>query len=85
MADLKAGETYTLDINPELSALQYDLVNSGINLNQNYPDAMITDLKDTDHSVHPKSEKAFWQTPFFCMGLYNHRHYNYRIFRAGTN
>ncbi|WP_288789950.1 hypothetical protein [uncultured Elizabethkingia sp.] len=68
LADLKAGETYTLDINPKLSAPQYDLVNSGINLSQNYPDATITDLKETDHSVHPESGKAFWQTPFFVWG-----------------
>lgn len=65
LADLKAGETYTLDINPQLSTPQYDLVNSGINLNQNYPDATITDLKETDHSTHPETGKAFWQTPFF--------------------
>lgn len=65
LADLKAGENYTLKIDPKLEAPNYDLAQSGINFNQNYPAATISSLENMDNSEKELSEKTFWQNPLF--------------------
>ena len=65
LTDLKANENYTLKIDSTWSAPQYDLVNSGIDVNQNYPVATISKLEKIEQSKSKETEKTFWQTPFF--------------------
>ena len=72
LADLKANENYTLKIDSKLSAPAYDLAQSGINFNQNYPTATISNLDQIDNPKESETEESFWQTPLFmwlCIGL----------------
>lgn len=65
LADLKSNENYTLKIDSTWSAPQYDLANSGIDFNQNYPVATISKLEKLEQSKSKETEKSFWQTPLF--------------------
>lgn len=65
LADVKANETYTLQINPQFSVPSYDLAQSGINFNQNYPTLTVSNLEEVQKTAKPASEKEFWQTPIF--------------------
>lgn len=65
LTDLKANENYTLKIDSTWSAPQYDLVNSGIDVNQNYPVATISKLEKIEQSKSKETSKTFWQTPLF--------------------
>lgn len=72
LADVKANETYTLQINPQFSVPNYDLAQSGINFNQNYPNLTVSNLEEIQKTAKPASEKKFWQTPLFmwiCIGF----------------
>lgn len=72
LADLKANENYTLKINSKLSAPAYDLAQSGIDFNQNYPVATISNLDKIDDPKEADSSKTFWQNPLFmwlCIGF----------------
>lgn len=72
LADLKANEKYTLKIDSKLSAPAYDLAQSGINFNQNYPTATISNLEKIDNPKESEKAESFWQTPLFmwlCIGL----------------
>ncbi|UQB67189.1 hypothetical protein [Epilithonimonas zeae] len=65
LTDLKSNENYTLKIDSTWSAPQYDLINSGIDVNQNYPVATISNLEKIEQSKSKEEEKTFWQTPLF--------------------
>lgn len=65
LADLKSNENYTLKINPEFAAPSYDLAQSGINFNQNFPSATISNLESIQKTEVQESKKEFWQTPLF--------------------
>ena len=65
LADWKANENYTLKIDSTWSAPQYDLINSGIDFNQNYPVATIPNLEKLEQSKSKETEKIFWQTSLF--------------------
>ncbi|SDF01073.1 hypothetical protein [Epilithonimonas hungarica] len=65
LTDLKSNEIYTLKIDSTWSAPQYDLANSGIDFNQNYPVATISNLEKIEQSKSKEAEKTFWQTPLF--------------------
>ena len=65
LTDLKANENYTVKIDSTWSEPQYDLANSGIDFNQNYPVATISNLEKLDQSKPNEQEKTFWQTPLF--------------------
>ena len=65
LTDLKVNENYTLKIDSTWSAPQYDLINSGIDVNQNYPVAIISNLEKVEQSKSKETEKTFWQTPLF--------------------
>jgi len=65
LADLKSNENYTLKIDSTWSAPQYDLANSGIDFNQNYPVATISNLEKIEQSKSKETAKTFWQTPLF--------------------
>ena len=65
LTDLKSNENYTLKIDSTWSAPQYDLANSGIDFNQNYPVATISNLEKLEQSKSKEAEKTFWQTPLF--------------------
>lgn len=65
LADLKSNENYTLKINPEFSAPSYDLAQSGINFNQNFPIASFSNLESIQKTEVQESKKEFWQTPLF--------------------
>lgn len=65
LTDLKANENYTLKIDSTWSAPQYDLASSGIDFNQNYPVATISNLEKLDESKPDEQAKIFWQTPLF--------------------
>lgn len=72
LADLKANENYTLKIDSKLSAPAYDLAQSGIDFNQSYPVATISNLDKFDNPKDADSPKTFWQTPLFmwlCIGF----------------
>lgn len=72
LADLKTNENYTLKIDSKLSAPVYDLAQSGIDFNQNYPVATISNLDKIDDPKEADSSKTFWQTPLFmwlCIGF----------------
>lgn len=72
LADLKANENYTFTVNPEFPAPAYDLAQSGIDFNQNYPLAEISDLHHIDSSKKEESNQSFWQTGLFmwlCIGI----------------
>lgn len=72
LADLKANENYTLKIDSKLSAPAYDLAQSGIDFNQNYPVATISNLDKIDNPKEAESAQTFWQTPLFmwlCIGF----------------
>ena len=72
LADLKANENYTLKIDSKLSAPAYDLAQSGIDFNQSYPVATISNLDKIDNPKEAESAETFWQTPLFmwlCIGL----------------
>ncbi|MDW8549502.1 hypothetical protein NG800_011315 [Epilithonimonas ginsengisoli] len=72
LADLKANENYTLKIDSKLSAPAYDLAHSGIDFNQNYPVATISNLDKIDDPKEADSSKTFWQTSLFmwlCIGF----------------
>ena len=72
LADLKANENYTLKIDSKLSAPAYDLAQSGIDFNQNYPVATISNLDKIDNPKEAESAQSFWQTPLFmwlCIGF----------------
>lgn len=72
LADLKAHENYTLKIDDKLTAPAYDLAQSGIDLNQNYPVATISNLDKIDNPKEAESAQTFWQTPLFmwlCIGF----------------
>lgn len=72
LADLEANENYTLKIDSKLSAPAYDLAQSGIDFNQNYPVAIISNLDKIDNPKESISSKTFWQTPLFmwlCIGF----------------
>lgn len=72
LADLKANENYTLKIDSKLSAPAYDLAQSGIDFNQNYPTANISKLNKIDNQKESEAGKTFWQTPLFmwlCIGF----------------
>ena len=65
LTDLKSNENYTLKIDSTWSAPQYDLANSGIDFNQSYPVATISNLEKLEQSKSKEAEKTFWQTPLF--------------------
>jgi len=65
LTDLKSNENYTLKIDSTWSAPQYDLANSGIDFNQNYPVATISNLERLEQSKSKEDAKTFWQTPLF--------------------
>lgn len=65
LADLQSKENYTLKIDSTWSEPQYDLTNSGIDFNQNYPAATISNLEKLDKSKPDEQAKTFWQTPLF--------------------
>lgn len=65
LTDLKSNENYTLKIDSTWSAPQYDLANSGIDFNQNYPTATISNLEKIEQSKSKETAKTFWQTPLF--------------------
>lgn len=65
LSDLKSNENYTLKIDSTWSAPQYDLANSGIDFNQNYPVATISNLEKLDVAESKVEAKTFWQTPLF--------------------
>ncbi|WDF46689.1 hypothetical protein PQ459_17535 [Chryseobacterium sp. KACC 21268] len=65
LADLQSNENYTLKIDSTWSEPQYDLANSGIDFNQNYPAATISNLEKLDKSKPNEQAKTFWQTPLF--------------------
>jgi len=65
LTDLKSNENYTLKIDSTWSAPQYDLANSGIDFNQNYPVATISNLEKIEQSKSKEQAKTFWQTPLF--------------------
>lgn len=65
LSDLKSNENYTLKIDSTWSAPQYDLANSGIDFNQNYPVATISNLEKLDVTESKVEAKTFWQTPLF--------------------
>lgn len=72
LADLKANENYTFKIDSKFSAPAYDLAQSGIDFNQSYPVATISNLDKIDNPKKSDSSKSFWQTPLFmwlCIGL----------------
>ena len=72
LADLKANENYTLKIDSKLSAPAYDLAQSGIDFNQTYPVATISNLDKIDNPKEAESAQIFWQTPLFmwlCIGF----------------
>ena len=72
LADLKANENYTFKIDSKLSTPAYDLAQSGINFNQNYPTATISNLDQIDNPKGSETAESFWQTPLFmwlCIGL----------------
>ena len=65
LTDLKSNENYTLKIDSTWSAPQYDLANSGIDFNQNFPVATASNLEKLDQSKPNEQAKTFWQTPMF--------------------
>lgn len=65
LTDLKSNENYTLKIDSTWSAPQYDLANSGIDFNQNYPAATISNIEKLNKSKIDEQAKTFWQTPLF--------------------
>lgn len=65
LTDMKSNENYTLKIDSTWSAPQYDLANSGIDFNQNYPVATISNLEKLDAAKSKEEAKTFWQTPLF--------------------
>jgi len=65
LTDLKSNKNYTLKIDSTWSAPQYDLANSGIDFNKNYPVATISNLEKLDKSKPNEQAKSFWQTPIF--------------------
>ncbi|MFC4162212.1 hypothetical protein ACFOWU_01000 [Epilithonimonas zeae] len=65
LTDLKPNENYTLKIDSTWSAPQYDLANSGIDFNQNYPVTTISNLEKLEQAKSKEAEKNFWQTPLF--------------------
>ena len=72
LADLKANENYTLKIDSKLAAPAYDLAQSGIDFNQTYPVATISNLDKIDNPKEAESAQSFWQTPLFmwlCIGF----------------
>jgi len=65
LTDLKSNENYTLKIDSTWSAPQYDLANSGIDFNQNYPVATLSKLEKLEQTKSKEEAKTFWQTPLF--------------------
>ncbi len=65
LTDLKSNENYTLKIDSTWSVPQYDLANSGIDFNQNYPVATISNLEKLEQTKSKEESKTFWQTPLF--------------------
>lgn len=65
LADLKSNEKYTIKIEPNLPAPVYDLAQSGINFDKNYPTATITNLKSDISKDNSDTQQSFWQTPLF--------------------
>jgi len=65
LTDLKSNDNYTLKIDSTWSAPQYDLANSGIDFNQNYPLATISNLEKLEKSKPNEQAKSFWQTSLF--------------------
>lgn len=61
IADLKANEPYTLKINTSWQTPNYDLAQSGINFNQNYPVATTSSLQ----TITQNETESFWQNPLF--------------------
>lgn len=65
LADFKKGENYTMIINPKLNKPNYDLAESGINFNQNFPKAQLENLDQLSENKTENEEKNFWQKPLF--------------------
>lgn len=65
LTDLKSNENYTLKIDSTWSAPQYDLANSGIDFNKNYPVATLSNLEKKEQSKSKETATSFWQTPLF--------------------
>ena len=65
LADFKKGENYTMVINPKLNKPNYDLAASGINFNQNFPEAKLENLDQLSENKTEDEEKNFWQKPLF--------------------
>ncbi|MCD9855093.1 hypothetical protein LUD75_10265 [Epilithonimonas sp. JDS] len=65
LTDLKTNGNYTLKIDSAWSEPQYDLASSGIDFNQNYPDATLSNLEKLDKSKPNEQAKTLWQTPLF--------------------
>lgn len=65
LADLKANENYTIKIDPKYTVPSYDMLQSGINFNQNYPTTSVDHLENVQQKEASKSEQKFWQTPLF--------------------
>lgn len=65
LADFKKGGNYTMVINPKLNKPNYDLAKSGINFNQNFPEAQLENLDQLSESKTENGEQNFWQKPLF--------------------
>lgn len=65
IADLKAGENYSFKIDNTLQAPNYDLAESGINLEQDYPITNVSHLEIINAPAKEVSAKKFWQKPLF--------------------
>ncbi|KQR93613.1 hypothetical protein ASG01_10635 [Chryseobacterium sp. Leaf180] len=65
LADLKKNESYTLKIDSKYTKPSYDLAESGIDFNQNYPAANLNKLQKTEDTSGKNKAESFWQTPYF--------------------
>ncbi|MGA9211619.1 hypothetical protein [Kaistella sp.] len=64
LADLKSNESYTFKIDQKFPVPTYDLAQSGINFNRNYPIVTFSDL-ELIHNNESIAAKSFWQTSLF--------------------
>jgi len=65
IADLNSNENYTIVVDNQLNAPNYDLVQSVIDLEVKYPTTGIVDLEKIAKIKHIEAPKGFWQTPTF--------------------
>lgn len=65
IADLKSNEKYSIQIDDQLRAPVYDLAQSGIDFNAEYPSTTISDLEQVNQNTQVVKPLKFWQTPTF--------------------